>query len=681
MTSVVQNSATHAFGPTNQSECEVKARRMNPCRRTSITTVVAALVGTVSFHILMDHCQMVHAQETSQDDTLNIRDGLVARFNTFDRNKDKKLPEKEFISRFPEQENKIALRDFHLFDADSNESLSLDEFLTVPTIARPPHRGPIPDPLMILVDQAVVAMDKSFNNWDENPEVRIPATTFTYSFCQTFGLNTSQVPTNEADPDGDRFVSRKEARRFLEIQFAVRHSNGVLLREPDGRVCELMNFQYADLNGNMQLERNEFLERLFLKERGPGILKQVDSDQDDIVTFDEWIRVPNRGLLDQVMIFRRTDTNLDGFVDTEELNAAAPAFKKQYTAITLPGFDSDNDNRLSLFEFRLTMPANQLMRWHQPIRDNGDDQLTFAEFTFGSFQFPLLRWIYFQRFDLNADGFLSIDEFPFIRKIPDEFFIVNANGTEWRSLYRFNGHSACGSPAVSPDGRHIAFDGWSMNPRTSPTMFVMDIEGSKPRKLGLGSMPNWSHDGARLACSSRGVRIITDEGDNDTVVRENGWAAQWSPDGKTIAFTESTVIKAYDVKTRTIRTVLKDHDYRRILWNMTWSPDSRRLCFKGQKADGTQEVVTVDAFADAPEPKVHHSTKLNVNADFAWHPDGNRIIFGMHCLERQKTQLYEFDPEKEESPTLFPGQDETRNNTDVCWTPDGKQLIVVSGDF
>ena len=80
-------------------------------------------------------------------------------------------------------------------------------------------------------------------------------------------------------------------------------------------------------------------------------------------------------------------------------------------------------------------------------------------------------------------------------------------------------------------------------------------------------------------------------------------------------------------------------------------------------------------------PKVHYSTKADINADFAWHPDGDRIVFGMFCQERQKTQLYEFNPNLDEPPTLFPGQDESRNHNDVCWTPGGEQLIVVSGDY
>lgn len=90
---------------------------------------------------------------------------------------------------------------------------------------------------------------------------------------------------------------------------------------------------------------------------------------------------------------------------------------------------------------------------------------------------------------------------------------------------------------------------------------------------------------------------------------------------------------------------------------------------------------SLDTNRDKPTPNVHHSTRLNVNADFAWHPDGDRIVSGMYCPERRRIQLYELNPKRDAPPTLFPGQDETRNNTDVCWTPDGKQLIVVSGDF
>ena len=44
-------------------------------------------------------------------------------------------------------------------------------------------------------------------------------------------------------------------------------------------------------------------------------------------------------------------------------------------------------------------------------------------------------------------------------------------------------------------------------------------------------------------------------------------------------------------------------------------------------------------------------------------------------------QLYQFNPNTADPPVLVAGQDVTRNNTDACWTPDGKRLLIISGDF
>ena len=247
----------------------------------------------------------------------------------------------------------------------------------------------------------------------------------------------------------------------------------------------------------------------------------------------------------------------------------------------------------------------------------------------------------------------------------------------------------CGSPAVSPDGKQLAFDGRSIKPRTSSTMFVMSIDGSEPKQLRSGMMPNWSKDGKSLTFSTGGVRIMKLDGTTyldgtaEKIFAKSGWGAQWSPDGKRIAFYEGTAIKTYDVAAGTIDTVLEgnEHAYRQFYWNMTWSPDSTRLCCKATKPDGTNEIVTLNMIGEKPKLKVHHSTKLGLNGDFAWHPRGDRIVFSGTCPERRGAQLYEFNPDQDAPPKLVVGQDPTRNNTDLCWTPDGKRLIVVSGDF
>lgn len=89
----------------------------------------------------------------------------------------------------------------------------------------------------------------------------------------------------------------------------------------------------------------------------------------------------------------------------------------------------------------------------------------------------------------------------------------------------------------------------------------------------------------------------------------------------------------------------------------------------------------MDITAELPKIKVRHSGPLRLNADSAWHPCGKRVVFSTLCEARGFMQLYEFDPNNEDAPTLVKGQDEKRNNLTCCWTPDGKRLIITSGDF
>ncbi len=603
------------------------------------------------------------------------------RFKALDVNKDQQLQLDEYVRHIPLKAD-ILKRDFKLFDFDHNKKLSLSEFKTTPLVAPVEDRGPIPDPLDAYVDHAMAAMDHSFDHWDEHPERQVDAWTFVQLFISTFGSSTTRPNVKEADTNSDGNVSRREARQFLEIQAGVRRYDGTLLRTADGRVCNLAQFRQIDASDDNRIDAGEFESRTNVGDQFPALLAQVDKDNDGLISFDEWRQLPSRGQISPVNDFRNLDTNLDARVDKAELLKDVPDWKKQMSDCVFPGFDTDGDGSLTLDEYRMIMQANPCVRWQMPVADqDGDHELTFSEFKFDTMRFPLLRWLYFHRLDTNGDGVLTTNEFNFRVKTPDEFFIVNADGTQWRSLFRFETHFACGSPAVSPDGKTLAFDAWSVKPRTSPAIFKLELGTTKPRKISSGSMPSWSADGKRFVCSQSGIRIINADGWNPMVIRDNGWGAQWSPDGKTIAFTEGFVINAYDVDTEKIRTILQTHEYKQVYWNMTWSPDSRLICFKGEKADGTQEVVTLDTSSGKPTQKVHHSTKLNINADFAWHPDGDRIVFSMYNKDRRKLQLYEFNPNSDEPPTLFPGQDETRNNSDVCWTPDGQQLIVVSGDF
>jgi len=213
----------------------------------------------------------------------------------------------------------------------------------------------------------------------------------------------------------------------------------------------------------------------------------------------------------------------------------------------------------------------------------------------------------------------------------------------------------------------------------------MNIDDKQPRLVCLGMKPSWSKDGTQLACSCFGpvngvwLMNVIDDGQKHIGA---GWGAQFSPNGRRIAFLEGSAIKTCDLEGNASEIVFDGKNiYAQLFRNLAWSPDGQRICFKAARPDGIHEVVLVNSAGREPNRKVCYSTTSAVSAAIAWHPQGRRIVFAAHSEERKLTQLFEFDPDKDDTPTLVQGQDPKRNNTDACWTPDGKRLIIVSGDF
>lgn len=642
------------------------------------------------FHVfLLAVCLLAHGTALSAGGTEALT-GSAERagpaFAAADADRNGRLSPDEFLKdRGPAD---VARRDFRLFDRDADGALTVEEFSTVPTVLPPDARGSLPDPMQALADAILARLEAALDNWADQPDREIDAEGFVHGLASAFRSYGLEFSLLEADADRNGRITRGEARRFVEIQLGIRRGDGKLLRYPDGRVVNYMLYLHVDLNGDDALDRTEFIERSY---GGPGAeqeFEKFDADRNQVISFDEWCLIPGRAVDDPVLDFRRMDTNLDTQLSREELLLGTPDWKRQLAESVFPAFDVDRDGALSLPEYRLTMPANMVLPWQNPLADPDDNGgISFTEFHFAQPLFRLLRIIYFHRLDTNVNGQLEPKEFYFKTKMPDEFFVMNEDGTGWQSLFQFEGHRACGSPTVSPDGKWLAFDAWPGNQQSGSAVYVKRLDGGGPRQLGSGMMPSWSRNGKQLACSRSspafGVWLLGIDDETDQKHIGPGWGAQVSPDGRQIAYTEGAALMSYDLASGQSRTVLDaaKHPYRQIYWNAGWSPDSRRLCLKAMTKDERQEVAIVNMDPAEPEIKVHVSGKLVINADFAWHPGGKRVVFAMSCPERGYVQLYEFDPDRNDPPKLVDGQDAARNNTDACWTPDGKRLIVVSGDY
>jgi len=610
---------------------------------------------------------------------------VAEAFRQLDADQDEGLALEEFLKWTGEPAR--LKRDFRLFDFDGNRRLSADEFRAASGLVPAAERGTIPDPFDGLLDQGVAALDDTYNHWDQNLAQTVPAPNFALKFHRSLAPNDPIALTGamvaEADADQDAKVTRDEARRFLEIQLGVRAPTGDLLRYPSGLIFNYALFLAVDANRDHKLQEAEFQKSALVQSKMEQFTA-ADADRDKALTMSEFSTIPGLGAVDPIELFRWIDQNLDGGLDRGELEARTQEWLKTLVPHVFPGFDLDSNEQLSLDEYRLSMVANPILAWQHPPGDKDrDGLLTFAEFKFDKGQFPLLRRLFFFRLDRDGDDKLSLSEFSFQTPEPHTFYSLGADGTGWRKLYSARDVPFCGSPAVSPDGKQIAFDGFAGNLGNS-RVFVMSIDGTGRRDLCDGLMPNWSADGKKLACcrngEAYGVWIINAEGVPQTKIAR-GWGAQWSPDGKTIAYTDGGAVLTYDVEKEESTTVLKEEDspYQSIYWNMSWSPDSQRLAFKGTRPNQKMEIASLRMVGPDRELKVHYAGDNRTENDLAWSPDGRRVVFGMKGPEDKYLALYEFDPDSPEPPVRVKGQDPDAGNLcDVCWTPDGSRLIITS---
>jgi hypothetical protein len=141
-----------------------------------------------------------------------------------------------------------------------------------------------------------------------------------------------------------------------------------------------------------------------------------------------------------------------------------------------------------------------------------------------------------------------------------------------------------GRPALSPDGRRVAYSGPVAESRGRYALFVVDVDGSNRRQLTsprIGDFdPAWSYDGTTLAVSrdERGdfesscctIWTVRADGGGERRLAGATFGKQpaWSPDGRQIAFTAPSGIRAVDIATDAHRSVLQGA----LSWP-TWSPD------------------------------------------------------------------------------------------------------------
>jgi TolB protein len=214
-----------------------------------------------------------------------------------------------------------------------------------------------------------------------------------------------------------------------------------------------------------------------------------------------------------------------------------------------------------------------------------------------------------------------------------QIYRIRLDGTGQR---RITSDAYNSRPALSPDGRRIAFSRKSYREFPGADIYVMDAGGGNIVRRTVDAQfgsAEWSPDGRTLAVSEEMIYqseiwLVPADGDRSPAVRfaELARAPAWSPDGARIAFIRISGDDGYDQVLMmnadgTAARPVTELDEAGI-YGLSWSPDGERLAFSKCLAAAC-DVYTVRA--DGTDMKRVTTSGIAQGAE--WSPDGEWIAF------------------------------------------------------
>jgi dipeptidyl aminopeptidase/acylaminoacyl peptidase len=210
-------------------------------------------------------------------------------------------------------------------------------------------------------------------------------------------------------------------------------------------------------------------------------------------------------------------------------------------------------------------------------------------------------------------------------------------------------------PAVSPDGKTVAFSGWG--PNMAMHIYTMGIDGSSIRDLMDGytscHSPRWSPSGDRIAFARWGPHVkepgictIRPDGSDLRVLASGEYVPgrgdtdyaglDWSPDGRRIVFARSGSDDRAFLQSLYIMnadgTSVKAFTQPALYWEdrePRWSPDGKQIAYLSRRGAtwdlSVSDAPPVDA-VDVNAAEASSRTLLTDVGEFSWSPDGRRLV-------------------------------------------------------
>jgi Tol biopolymer transport system component len=245
---------------------------------------------------------------------------------------------------------------------------------------------------------------------------------------------------------------------------------------------------------------------------------------------------------------------------------------------------------------------------------------------------------------------------------------MDEDGQNQKAITKDAGYSF--DPALSPDGKKIAFAYMASKEDRKSELYVINLDGMGKTQLttagAFSFAPSWSPDGKRLFYTSMvfpnaaggpppfKLHLMDADGKNDAELSD-GMSSGWTPDGKQLVYTqfpqqgEEFTIQLMDVTGANGRQLIGSKSALGV-----FSPDGKKIAYLAEPPGGSQPDLYV-ADADGKNPvQLTRTDDLEIGA--VWTSDGKHILFSRFPKGGEeafkKSEIFSTDLEGKETAQL-----------------------------